>query len=423
MSAAPLPATRQATRLSRWRRWWFAGIAMSLGLFAGFAIAELLLRLLGWDYRSPYDFDGQCGVRLRPGFQYLQTSEGRARVAINSAGCRDVEHDVRKPDGVLRIAVLGDSFAEAVQVELEQTFWRVMGKELNDCRAMNGRRVEVLNFGVSGYGTTQELQTLRNHVWRYQPDVILLAFLPGNDLRNNSRDLEPIKGRPFYRRVGDGYELDLSLATNDGQPSFRDSWWLRTKHRLSTTFCTVALWQRWKQARTPPVSAGGSPTAIEAGVDSQAFAPPVDPRWKEAWDVTGMMLGMMNDEATAHNARLVVVSLNNGHQVAFETEPAPDANAGANDSATTPARATWDYPDERLAEFAQTHGFELILLTPPMRALARQSQSYFHGFSNTRLGTGHWNVLGHQTAGELIAHEFCRHPELFQARRRVDAIE
>ena len=218
MSVAPLPPTRESPRLSRRRRWWFAGIALSLGLFAGFAIAELLLRLFGWDYRSPYDFDAQCGVRLRPGFQFPQTSEGRARILINSAGCRDVEHDVRKPDDVLRIAVLGDSFAEAVQVELEQTFWSVMAKDLNDCRAMNGRWIEVLNFGVSGYGTTRELQALRNHVWRYQPDVILLAFLPGNDVRNNSRDLEPVRGRPFYRRVGGRYELDLSLATDDGQP-------------------------------------------------------------------------------------------------------------------------------------------------------------------------------------------------------------
>ena len=91
MSAAPLPSTHVSPRLSRRRRWWFAGIAMSLGLFAGVAIAELLLRLFGWDYRSPYDFDAQCGVRLRPGFQFVQASEGRARVAINSAGCRDVE--------------------------------------------------------------------------------------------------------------------------------------------------------------------------------------------------------------------------------------------------------------------------------------------------------------------------------------------
>lgn len=419
MSVAPLPPTHESPRLSRRRRWWFAGIALSLGLFAGFAIAEMLLRLLGWDYRSPYDFDAQCGVRLRPGFRFLQTSEGRARIRINSAGCRDVEHAVRKPDDVLRIAVLGDSFAEAVQVELEQTFWSVMARELNDCRAMSGRRVEVLNFGVSGYGTTQELQTLRNHVWRYQPDVILLAFLPGNDVRNNSRDLEPVRGRPFYRRVGDRYELDLSLATDDGLPGFRDSWWLRTKHRLATTFCTVALWQRWKQSRALRVSAGDSPTAIEAGVDSQAFAPPVDPQWKEAWDVTGMMLGMMSEEAAAHDARLVVVSLNNGHQVAFETGPAPNSQAGTDDSVTESVGALLDYPDQRLAEFAKSHGFELILLTPPMRELARQNQAHFHGFANTRVGTGHWNARGHHTAGELIAGEFCRHPEWLQSGRRI----
>jgi lysophospholipase L1-like esterase len=418
MSAAPLPQV--APRPIRRRRWWFAGIALLLGLFVGFVIAELLLRLLGWDFRSPYDFDAECGVRLRPGYRFLQSAEGRARISINSAGCRDVEHAVPKPAGVLRIAVLGDSFAEALQVELEETFWSVMGKALNECREPGGPRVEVLNFGVSGYGTTQELQTLRHHVWRYQPDVILLAFLPGNDVRNNSRDLEPDKGRPFYRRVGDRYELDLSLATDDGRPGFRESWWLRTKHRMATTFCTAALWHHWRQKRKPPEPAGGATPAIEAGVDAPAFSPPVDPKWTEAWNVTGMMLGTMNEEVNGHNARLVVVSLNNGHQVAFETDQAAGFDAGAAESAAAPAGGRLDFPDQRLLEFAKEYGFELILLTPPMRKLARQNRSYFHGFKNTRLGTGHWNVLGHQTAGELIAAEFCRHPEWFRGGREMD---
>ena len=97
------------------------------------------------------------------------------------------------------------------------------------------------------------------------------------------------------------------------------------------------------------------------------------------------------------NARLVVVSLNNGHQVALETEPAPDANAGTDGSVTESDGAKWDYPDQRLTEFAKTHGFELILLTPPMRALARQNQAHFHGFANTRLGTGHCKLRCSQT--------------------------
>ena len=75
---------------------------------------------------------------------------------------------------------------------MEDTFWSVMERELGQCALFAGRRVEVINFGVSGYGTVQELMTLRHYVWDYDPDVVVLAFTTGNDVRNNLRALEAI---------------------------------------------------------------------------------------------------------------------------------------------------------------------------------------------------------------------------------------
>ncbi len=57
---------------------------------------------------------------------------------------------------------------------------------------------EIINFGVSGYGTAQELQILRHRVWDYSPDMIILAFLTGNDVRNNSRALQRDDRMPYY---------------------------------------------------------------------------------------------------------------------------------------------------------------------------------------------------------------------------------
>ena len=69
----------------------------------------------------------------------------------------------------------------------------------------------MINFGVSGYGTAQELLTLRHYVWDYSPDIVLMAFLPGNDVRNNSKELEPEKLRPFFRLRDGELELDRSF--------------------------------------------------------------------------------------------------------------------------------------------------------------------------------------------------------------------
>ena len=34
---------------------------------------------------------------------------------------------------------------------------------------------EVLSFGVSGYSTAQELLALRQHVWQFDPDIVLIT--------------------------------------------------------------------------------------------------------------------------------------------------------------------------------------------------------------------------------------------------------
>src|SRR5262249_54690346 len=124
-------------------------VAASL-LVAAFA-AELLLRADGFSAPIWYQPDAHLGWSLRPGAEGWYTREGRAYAAINSAGFRDREHATAKPPGTFRIAVLGDSVPEALQVELRDTFWWRLQEKLRGCAALAGREVEVLNFGVSGY--------------------------------------------------------------------------------------------------------------------------------------------------------------------------------------------------------------------------------------------------------------------------------
>lgn len=144
------------------------------------------LGLLRIEYPRFHEFDPQVGAKLRPGVRGHWLEEGGGYVSINSEGFRDKEHAHKKPPNTLRIAVLGDCYAEAMQVNMEETFWAVMERNLQGCKDLQGRQVEVINFGISGYGTTQELLALRKWVWKYSPDVILLAFVTGNDIADNS---------------------------------------------------------------------------------------------------------------------------------------------------------------------------------------------------------------------------------------------
>jgi len=161
-----------------------AAVAVALGLGEG------ALRALGFSYTNFWQPDPVMGTVLRPGIQGWEVDEGHAFVRINSRGLRDREHALAKPAGTYRIAILGDSYAEAKQVARERTFWWILTERLASCGFAPGKTIETVNFGVSGYGTAHELLMLQNRVWQYQPDMVLLAFFPGNDVRNNSQALE-----------------------------------------------------------------------------------------------------------------------------------------------------------------------------------------------------------------------------------------
>src|SRR5258708_9660810 len=144
-------------------------VSVALALVMG----EAALRLVAFSYPNFWEPDPLTGSKLRPGMEGWQRDEGRSYVKISSQGLRDREHPIGKPAGTYRIAILGDSYAEAMQVELEQAFWALLPKKLEACGFAAGRRVEAVNFGVSGYGTANELLPLRTRVWQYSTDLVV----------------------------------------------------------------------------------------------------------------------------------------------------------------------------------------------------------------------------------------------------------
>jgi lysophospholipase L1-like esterase len=105
--------------------------------------------------------------------------------AINSAGFRDYEYEVAKPDGTFRIIVLGDSTTAGNGIpDVDRTYPKQLEKLLN-VENQSGKHYEVLNFGVGGYHTMQEVETLKVKGLEYSPDLVLLTFCM-NDLDLNA---------------------------------------------------------------------------------------------------------------------------------------------------------------------------------------------------------------------------------------------
>ncbi len=111
--------------------------------------------------------------------------EGFSRAKISSAGLRDVEHQVAKPAGVKRIAILGDSKTQALQVNIEDTFARLVENNLNgtdgkgklgDSHSTKAKQFETINFGMSSYGLVQYYVQFLSRVRQYSPDVTVVVY-------------------------------------------------------------------------------------------------------------------------------------------------------------------------------------------------------------------------------------------------------
>lgn len=116
------------------------------------------------------------GWSIKPNLRAYQ-AEGLPPVTTNAQGWRALHDYARdRRAGVTRLAVLGDSFTFGEQAR-DEDVWTVMLEDQLD-------RAEVLNFGVHGFGTDQQLRVLEEEAITYRPDVVVLGFFVEDILRN-----------------------------------------------------------------------------------------------------------------------------------------------------------------------------------------------------------------------------------------------
>lgn len=393
-------------------------VLVSFGLFFGLCMSEIFLRVIGYSYPLFYTTDYYRGFALQPGVEGQYQREGGSYVRINSDGLRDREHAKTKPPDTVRIAVLGDSFVEAMHVPMEQTFWSILERKLQECNAFPGKHVEVINFGVSGYGTAQELMTLRQRVWDYSPDLVVLALTTHNDIYDNSRALSRTEEVPYFLYRNGELTYDSSFRDSHTYRQ-RDSnlnrfgRWLHNELRIVqlihyVQFVAKLRLSDWRNRRrlaaqnqTRPADAS-TPivrNAEDIGIDNMIYIEPHDENWQEAWRVTEGLIKQMHDEVAQRKARFLLVTLSNAVQVY------PDPVVRAKFLQHVGAETIF-YPNLRLKALADREQIDFLDLAQPMQVYADQNKVFLHGFGSD-LGNGHWNANGHKVAAELIAQKLC----------------
>lgn len=367
-----------------------------------FVLVEISLSLFGISYPSFFIADALTGYAHRPGAEGLYSNEGEAYIRINSSGLRDREHTLEKPVGTFRIALLGDSYTEAMQVPAAEIYGARLEHELSNCSLLAGRQVEVMNFGVSGFSTAQELLVLRHKASSYDPDLVLLALYTENDIRGNLRELHGKNNIPYFIMSDGRLVLDNSFHLTTefrlqqfplSAEAFEVSRVLQVfrhaKYKLKSFLEEMAQQQQMKDWEDPALR-----------LDLLVYLDQPDPSWENAWKITERLIVQMKREVADGGRRFLLVSLSNPDQVHPDVHhrQALARQLGVPDLL---------YPDRRIQTLAKREDIELLSLAEPLATYAEQHGVFLHGFQNTELGKGHWNAAGHRLAGKLMSERIC----------------
>jgi hypothetical protein len=149
-------------------------------------IGEIGLRLLqpARLFRSGRERDFFCRFDPELGWAPLQNITALHKKGDLSGLVHQNKYGLRGPDGMQlhgtagqrRILVLGDSYAWGYGVNQNELF---------SAPEVHGTNDEILNFGVSGYGTDQEYLFYLREGKNFAVDEVVVAFTPYNDVANN----------------------------------------------------------------------------------------------------------------------------------------------------------------------------------------------------------------------------------------------
>jgi hypothetical protein len=377
------------------------------------AVAFLLLELAARWLPTPFDGSSnladtawdRTGWRGKPHYQTTVGTEGYYHVlALNSAGMHDTEHHQAKPAGTFRILMLGDSFVQAVQVKEAETSHQVLENQLNNQETTLD--FEVISAGVGGWGTAQQLLYYRHEGRFYQPELVLLMFFLGNDVKDN------LPGRgvtvegfnqytPYFVLEGDKLDPEPWLYAPGLEPAINES--------ASARKAVNNLLGRLHQS-----------SRLYAQVEPLVAAEPVQASMLDfyigrsdlfdyGYELTFALINQLHQEAKQDGANFGVVLVSPLSLVEFmqmngqEREIIYQKLPGLRRAEEIPP------PNQQIAQRLTQDGIPVLDLLPQFLEHAAQTGEplYFEGDK-------HWNVAGNRRAGQVISTWLHQNPELLE---------
>jgi hypothetical protein len=358
------------------------GLAVAgLSLLVTFALLEAALRLFprllpAGTYTLGQAFDPEVGSALHTG-RVLYNKVRWVERSANALGFLDVEHAERPAAGMARAGLFGDSYVEAAQVPLDQTFFRRLA-----ARAAPAG-VEVLAFGISGWGTLHSYlawQALGERLGLGQ----VVYFFVENDPGDNAFSIQSAQPRGYMRRP--------FAERSDEPPGFRVRWLegleqsgparsVRSVYERS--LLGRVIWSRLGLLRGHGLAPAGGRDAVEmtgvaGAVLNQNDLPSSwpDAYAEEARLLAERILARWRDEASRRGQRLLVAYVPRG---------------AAQLSGELPPEATWR---PWLLASCERLGLPVVDLFEPLAAAQRAGRTVYDD---------HWAPDGHEVVAEALA--------------------
>ena len=339
--------------------------------------------------------DERLGSLARPNLDVRKTFGGHervVRVTTNAFGLRGAELPTGRTPGVRRVVALGDSFTFGDAVEAEEAWPARLETRLN--RGPVPGRWQVVNAGIPGHGTGQQLLLSRMLEERLRPDVVVLGFTVVNDLLDNlcieEASYTPKSGVPCFVLDHEGLRL-IPPATAVGPPAprarFRFADFLAGEARRLTLGHPGLL-----------ALAGWSGMAVDLPYVPATIASWYDRRYAEpGWRLTQRLLIELRDDLDARGVPLVLLVIPAAVQVDAALQSTLRAlgrrHAAVQDFLAEPLR-----PQQLVAEFCRGAALDCVDALPELLELAERGTRTYYSIDN------HWTPAAHARAADLVAH-------------------
>jgi len=329
--------------------------------------------------------DPVLGKRYQESFEttvFVPEAQREIYLRFNSVGFRGPDRPFAKPEGVRRIAVLGDSMIASLAVDERDTLVNRLEALLG---AEPGEQWEVMNFGVSGSSPAQEIVLYRELVSRFDPDIVIVGFFVGNDLADNCACLSN-RPRIYFDFDEDGNFQQLPLSQKREAAS-----------RFLNRYSRFYVWQKGA-LRKLSVKARNSLRRFPPGAWIYSRQEPEEVA--HAWRVTEATIETLSHEVVSRGGKFIFVIIPSAEQV---YEDRLEAVAMIDKEKTKYFDA--DNPDRRIAGICSKLGISCISMLADFREAAPSRSSKVTEELLFHNGNGHFNERGNELAA-LAIHRF-----------------